>query len=65
MKTKNELSEDLCNYCPLATDKRKVYSVHGGCVAGCEGSECDVAYENYVESITNNPLQCGEDNKIN
>ena len=49
MKTKNELSEDLCNYCPLATDKRKVYSVPGGCVAGCEGSECDVAYENYVE----------------
>ena len=49
MKTKNELSEDLCNYCPLATDKRKVYGTDGGFVAGCEGCWCDAAYENYVE----------------
>lgn len=47
VKTKTELEEILCEYCPL--EKKGVYGVDGGFMAGCEGSKCDVAYENYLE----------------
>lgn len=40
-----DYDEKLCNYCPL--DKKGVYGVDGGYKAGCEGSRCDDARENY------------------
>ena len=45
-KTIDQLGDELCNYCTL--EKKKVYGVPGGYVAGCEGSRCDDAYENYL-----------------
>lgn len=45
METKEDLGDDLCEYCSL--NKKGVYGVNGGFVAGCEGSRCDDAYDNY------------------
>ena len=45
--TKEELGDDLCKYCPL--EKKGVYGVDGGYMAGCEGSRCDDAYDNYMD----------------
>ena len=42
-----ELGDELCKWCPL--DKKGAYSVPGGFMAGCEGSHCKEAYENYME----------------
>jgi hypothetical protein len=62
MKTKEELADELCEYCPL--DKKEVYSVPGGYKAGCEGSHCDIAYENYLKSLPkegrNEQEPCGD-----
>ena len=44
---KEDLGDKLCDYCSL--EKKGVYSVPGGCVAGCEGSSCDDAYDNYLD----------------
>lgn len=44
--TKNDLGDNLCKYCTL--EKKGCYSVPGGFVAGCEGSRCEDAYENYL-----------------
>jgi hypothetical protein len=46
---KDDMGDDLCKYCPL--EKKGVYGVDGGYMAGCEGSRCDDAYENYLESV--------------
>ena len=43
----DELGDELCKWCPL--DKKGAYSVPGGFMAGCEGSHCKEAYENYME----------------
>ena len=51
VKSQDELSDKLCEYCPL--EKKGVYSVPGGFAAGCEGSRCDDAYENYLEKNEN------------
>ena len=45
-----ELGDDLCKYCPL--EKKGVYVVAGGPFAGCEGSRCDEAYENYENLVS-------------
>ena len=45
--SKEDLGDNLCDYCPL--EKKGVYGVPGGFVAGCEGSRCDDAYDNYLE----------------
>ena len=50
-KSKEELGDELCKFCPL--ESKGVYSVPGGYVAGCEGSRCEEAYENYLESLEN------------
>jgi hypothetical protein len=50
IKSKENLAEDLCKYCPL--EKKGVYSMSGGFVAGCEGSRCDDAYENYLSEFS-------------
>lgn len=43
--SKEELGEKLCQFCPRG------YGVPGGYMAGCEGSRCGEAYENYLESL--------------
>jgi hypothetical protein len=45
--TKEELDDKLCDYCPL--EKKGAYNNNGGSVAGCEGSDCDEAYEVYLQ----------------
>jgi len=52
-RSKEDMGDDLCKYCPL--DKRGVYGVDGGFVAGCEGSKCDQAYELYIDSLQSEP----------
>jgi hypothetical protein len=50
----NTIDEDkLCEYCPL--DKKGVYGVPGGFMAGCEGSKCDDARDNYEQSEPEQP----------
>lgn len=49
--SKSELGDDLCKYCLL--EKKGAYGVDGGFMAGCEGSRCDDAYENYLQSKDN------------
>ena len=44
-----EIPENLCDYCPREENARGVYSVPGGFSAGCEGTNCKDAYENYLE----------------
>lgn len=46
---KDDMGDDLCKYCTL--ENKGVYGVDGGYVAGCEGSRCDDAYDNYLESV--------------
>jgi hypothetical protein len=48
MKDKDELGEDLCNYCPLAEDLR---GVHAPPVGSCEGSRCDEAFQTYMTGL--------------
>ena len=43
---KAELGDKLCQYCTLV--KKGIYGVNGGFVAGCEGSRCDEAYDNFI-----------------
>lgn len=47
-KTKEELGDALCEYCPLE-EYRKGAHCYGGVVGMCEGSHCDDAYEAYLE----------------
>lgn len=54
MKTKEQLGDSLCNYCTI--ERKGAYNNNGGSVAGCEGSDCDNAYDNYLSDsiVTNN-----------
>lgn len=45
----DELGEKLCKYCPLEDEHKGIRSTPGGMTAGCEGSHCKEAYENYIE----------------
>jgi hypothetical protein len=49
MKSQEELGEEICEYCPIEPSDRGVHC-YGGSVSMCEGSKCDDAYENYIES---------------
>lgn len=52
-QTKEQLGEDLCNYCDWTDRGRlnnQVYCV-GGMPHMCEGSYCDDAYENYLDDF--------------
>lgn len=51
MENEEDLGDRLCKYCPL--EKRGVYGTDGGITAGCEGSKCDIAYDNYLETNKN------------
>jgi len=48
---KEGIGNDLCDFCPL--EKKGVYNVPGpgGCIAGCEGSHCDVAEDTLIQSF--------------
>ena len=50
IKKSKDLGDELCDYCPL--EKKGVYSVPGGYKAGCEGSHCEEAYENYKDEVS-------------
>ena len=52
MQKAEELGDELCKWCSL--DKKGVYHVPGGFMAGCEGSRCKEAYEVYLEDCTAN-----------
>ena len=52
MQKAEELGDELCKWCPL--DKKGVYHVPGGFMAGCEGSRCKEAYEAYLEECAAN-----------
>ena len=56
MKDQIELDDELCNYCPRDPDKQGVYGVPGGYTAGCEGSDCNEAYNNYKEAKKNEQI---------
>lgn len=42
-----DFDDRLCGHCPL--EKKGVYGVDGGYMAGCEGSRCEEAKEKYSE----------------
>ena len=48
MKTKENLGDELCEFCPRDENRKGVYGVPGGFSAGCEGQNCDDAYECYL-----------------
>ena len=41
MKDKEELGDDLCNYCPLEEEQR----------GRCEGMWCDEAFQTYIDEV--------------
>lgn len=54
MKTINnvdDLSDDLCLYCPLDDDEKGTHGVPNGYIS-CEGRCCQEAYEMYIEEWT-------------
>lgn len=50
-KSMEELGEELCDHCPLPDEAKGSYSTPSGNSAGCEGSHCSEAYDNYLESL--------------
>jgi hypothetical protein len=48
-RKKEDMDEELCNYCPLPEGSNKM-CCYGGLPFSCEGSRCDEAYEAYLES---------------
>ena len=50
---KDDMGDELCKHCPL--EKKGVYGVDGGYMAGCEGCKCDDAYNNYLDSLCEHP----------
>lgn len=55
MKKAEPIGDELCKYCPLDKDKQGVYSTPGGYSAGCEGSHCTEAKQNYDDQIIQEP----------
>lgn len=48
LKTADDLSDDLCLYCPLDDDEKGTHGVPNGYIS-CEGRCCQEAYEMYIE----------------
>lgn len=46
-----DLSDDLCLYCPLDDDEKGTHGVPNGYIS-CEGRCCQEAYEMYIEEWT-------------
>lgn len=51
LKTDDDLSDDLCLYCPLDDDEKGIHGVPNGYIS-CEGRYCQEAYEMYIEEWT-------------
>lgn len=51
LKTADDLSDDLCLYCPLDDDEKGTHGVPNGYIS-CEGRCCQEAYEMYIEEWT-------------
>ena len=51
LKTADDLSDDLCLYCPLDDDKKGTHGSPNG-YTSCEGRYCQEAYEMYIEEWT-------------
>lgn len=51
LKTADDLSDDLCLYCPLDDDEKGTHGVPNGYIS-CEGRYCQEAYEMYIEEWT-------------
>ena len=49
--SKEDLGDDLCEYCPLEEDQKGSHQYPNGIVVMCEGSHCEAAYDNYVEGF--------------
>ena len=49
--TADELSDDLCLYCPLDDGEKGTHGVPNGYIS-CEGRCCQEAYEMYIEEWT-------------
>jgi len=50
LKTKDELGEELCMYCPLSDELDEVPPPPTPSnPMGCEGAWCDQAYERYTD----------------
>lgn len=45
-----DLDEELCKHCPIDEEYRGVHGSPGGFSAGCEGSRCAEAYQNYLDN---------------
>ncbi|ADL53243.1 hypothetical protein [Clostridium cellulovorans] len=48
-KSKDELDEELCNYCPL-TDYG-LTKINNAPYNQCEGIRCDLTYKEYLENF--------------
>ena len=48
-KKKEDLNEKLCDYCPLPEHAKGTHC-YGGQPVMCEGSRCDDAFEEYLDS---------------
>ena len=51
LKTADDLSDDLCLYCPLDEGEKGTHGVPNGYIS-CEGRCCQEAYEMYIEEWT-------------
>lgn len=51
LKTADDLSDDLCLYCPLDDGEKGTHGVPNGYIS-CEGRCCQEAYEMYIEEWT-------------
>lgn len=51
LKTKEELGEELCNYCELDDSEKGVHNYGNGPVMCFDSSCCDRAYERYIEEV--------------
>jgi len=51
IKSKEELGEELCDYCPLPEELKGVHNYGGLPTMCCDNGPCDEAYENYLEEL--------------
>lgn len=64
LKTADDLSDDLCLYCPLDDDEKGTHGVPNGYIS-CEGRCCQEAYECILRNGRNNKLYGKYNNKRN
>lgn len=56
MRTKEELGNELCKYCPLNYDKPNYHDY----LNDCPQEDCEVAYSYYEDECTETCVMCGE-----